>query len=317
MSADGADRPGGGVPGRLLPAPPQLVEQSGARFEGFARDPDRRRSGPWRRRPVRSRRPTTPPHVLHVRLTGARTCRRRSRSWRRAPWASTPAACSSSAGSRCWRCTWPSSRSRSAARRARSGRSAPWRSLPIALFQSVGWSHDAVTTAVSLLVVSSALRALDPPPSCESSSSSSKRCCSACCSGSCKPVYVVLAGLYLLPLLGPSRRRDLWRGPRSRPLPGSSCRWRSTRSSAASGAPTPTTSGSIPILDARRDELLSTPWHFAADAVRTVGDQTWDWLEGLWSVGPSVSHWPAIVVAIAIVLYSLVSVQRDPANHRR
>ena len=49
---------------------------------------------------------------------------------------------------------------------------------------------------------------------------------------------------------------------------------------------------------ARRDELTSAPWHFLADSVRTVWEETWNWLEGLWSVGPSVTDWPAIVLAI-------------------
>ena len=65
---------------------------------------------------------------------------------------------------RCSRCTWRSSRSRSAARRGRRWALCAVALIPVAVFQSASsLSPDAFTNAVALLVVSSALRALDPP----------------------------------------------------------------------------------------------------------------------------------------------------------
>ena len=83
----------------------------------------------------------------------------------RASSAPTSTACSSWRGSRCWRPTSRSSGSPSVARRARSGRWPPSRCLPVAAVAGRRRRrHDAFTTAITLLVVSSALRALDPPP---------------------------------------------------------------------------------------------------------------------------------------------------------
>ncbi len=127
----------------------------------------------------------------------------------------------------------------------------------------------------------------------------------------CKPVYVVIAGLYLLPLLGSRERRaKLWslapaaalgRGGVGRVEPG---RGRSVahrrdvlRHHARSAA--------------RRHELLTAPWHFVADAVRTVPDQFWDWMKGLFGVGPSVTDWPGIVIAVAIAIFVVISIQHD------
>ena len=183
--------------------------------------------------------------------------------------------------------------------------------VPVALFQSVGWSHDAITTAVALLVVSSALRALDPP-----SSSTSVRglvleaVLLSVLLGFCKPVYVVMAGLYLLPLIGRGRRRELWPMVLA-PVAGvvtsvvlnevGGGQWRTDADYF----------GIRPDAAARRDELTSAPWHFAADAVRTVWHETGNWLEGLWGVGPSVTNWPWVVIAVGVAVYLLVALQRD------
>jgi hypothetical protein len=45
--------------------------------------------------------------------------------------------------------------------------------------------------------------------------------------------------------------------------------------------------------------------------VRTVWHETWTWLEGLWGVGPSVTSWSAIVIAIGVIVYLVVALQRD------
>ncbi len=83
--------------------------------------------------------------------------------------------------------------------------------MPVAVFQSASSiSHDAFTTAVALLVVSSALRALDPPEGTTTRALVIEALVLSAVLGSVKPAYVVIAGLYLLPLLGARRRTDRW-----------------------------------------------------------------------------------------------------------
>jgi hypothetical protein len=42
-----------------------------------------------------------------------------------------------------------------------------------------------------------------------------------------------------------------------------------------------------------------------------VWHETGNWLEGLWGVGPSVTDWPWIVIAVGVAAYLVVSLQRD------
>jgi hypothetical protein len=184
--------------------------------------------------------------------------------------------------------------------------------VPVAVFQSASsLSHDAVTTAVAILVVSSALRALDPPARATTRALVIEAAALSALLGMCKPVYIVIAGCYLLPLLGSRERRarswglapaaalgvlvtvvwnevvgDLWR----------------TDSTYFGIRPNPA---------ARRHELLTAPWHFAADAIRTVPDQMWEWIKGLVGVGPSVTNWPTVAIVLAAVLFVVVALQHD------
>ena len=81
--------------------------------------------------------------------------------------------------------------------------------MPVAVFQSASsLSHDAFTTAVAILVVSSALRALDPPEGATAKALIIEALVLSALLGMCKPVYVVIAGLYLLPLLGPATSHE-------------------------------------------------------------------------------------------------------------
>ena len=184
--------------------------------------------------------------------------------------------------------------------------------IPVAVFQSASsLSHDAITTAVALLVVSSALRALDPPEGVTTRSLLVEAALLSALLGLCKPTYVVVAGCYLLPLLGPRERRARLWGLAPAAAVGVVVTlvwnqivgdlWRTDS----------TYFGIRPQPSARKHDLLTAPWHFAADAVRTVPDQFWEWLKGLWGVGPSVTHWPSAVIVIAVLLFIAVSLQHD------
>jgi multisubunit Na+/H+ antiporter MnhB subunit len=127
----------------------------------------------------------------------------------------------------------------------------------------------------------------------------------------------VVAGCYLLPLLGSRERRARLWGLAPAAAVGVVVTlvwneivgdlWRTDS----------TYFGIRPEPSARRHDLLTAPWHFTADAVRTVPDQFWEWLKGLWGVGPSVTHWPGVVIAVGVLLFIAVSLQHDRDEPRR
>jgi uncharacterized membrane protein len=182
--------------------------------------------------------------------------------------------------------------------------------VPVAVYQSASSiSHDAFTTAVALLVVSSALRALDPPPGTSTRALVIEALVFSAVLASCKPMYVVLAGLYLLPLLGARRRKDRWPLVFA-PVLGLivTVAW-----NASAGDVWKTDAGYffIHVDDAQqKHELLHRPWDFAADLARTAYHQAWNWLHSLVTVGPSVTRGPAILAVIALVIYGVASLQR-------
>ena len=102
-------------------------------------------------------------------------------------------------------CGWPF-----VERRLVVGRFASPRLLPVVLFQAAtSVSPDAMTTVLALLVISSALRmTADPSPTLPRAFLVEAVLFSVAL-GLCKPSYVVVALCYLLPLLGPTRRRAL------------------------------------------------------------------------------------------------------------
>ncbi len=183
--------------------------------------------------------------------------------------------------------------------------------LPVAVMQSASSpSHDTFTTAVALLVVSSALRALDPPPGTSTRALLVEALLLSTVLGFCKPVYVVIAGLYLLPLLGPRRRPDRWPLVFA-PVLGVAV---SVLWNQAVGDLWKTDAGyfGIKVDDAtQKHELLHHPWDFGADLLRSGYHQVWDWVHTQVTVGPSVTHGPAILAVVALVVYAASSLQRD------
>jgi uncharacterized membrane protein len=183
--------------------------------------------------------------------------------------------------------------------------------MPVAVFQSASSiSHEAFTTAVALLVVSSALRALDPPEGTTTRSLVIEALVLSAVLGSVKPAYVVLAGLYLLPLLGARRRTDRWPLVFA-PVLGAivSLLWTS-----AAGNVWKTDAGYFGInVDeaAQKHELLHQPWEFGADLARTVVDQLWYWVHTLVSIGPSVTAGPAILAVLGLAVYGITALLRD------
>jgi hypothetical protein len=186
--------------------------------------------------------------------------------------------------------------------------------LPLALFQAApSMSHDAFTTAMALLVTSSALRALDPPAGTSTRALVIEAVLLSAVLGSCKPIYVVVAGLYLLPLLGRRRRNDRWPlvfAPVAGVLVTVVC-------NAAIGDVWKTDAGYFGVHvdeSAQQHALLHRPWDFAADLARTAFHQGWEWTHTFVSVGPSVTAGPALLAVLALLIYGATSLQRDRAE---
>jgi hypothetical protein len=191
--------------------------------------------------------------------------------------------------------------------------------VPVALFQaSASLSHDAITLGVSLVVVSSALRALDPPPGVTTGALVVEAFLLSIALAFCKPGYVVVAFAYLLPLVSRARRRREW------PL-----------------ALAPVVAGLVTLVwnlavgglwksdaelfgvpvdpDRQRELLLTEPWHFAGAAITTVVDSAWQWIRTYTSVGLSVTDWPAGVGVAGSLVLLLVALQsfREPESRLR
>jgi uncharacterized membrane protein len=157
------------------------------------------------------------------------------------------------------------------------------------------------------------LRALDPPPGRTTRQLVVEALVLSTVLGLCKPVYVVIAGCYLLPLLGPRRRKDAW------PLVAApvlgvvvSVLW-----NQAVGDLWKTDAGyfGIKVDDVtQRHELVHAPWDFAADLLRSGYHQIWAWVHTLVTVGPSVTHGPAILAVLALLAYAATALQRDRAE---
>ncbi len=95
--------------------------------------------------------------------------------------------------------------------------------VPVAVYQSASSiSHDAFTTAIALVVVSSALRALDPPEGTSTRALVIEAILLSAVLGSVKPMYVVIAGVVpaaAARLEASGRERGSGRGaPSHRPL---------------------------------------------------------------------------------------------------
>ncbi len=188
--------------------------------------------------------------------------------------------------------------------------------LPVALFQSASLSHDAMTTAVALFVLSSALRAAAPSTIASPRRLLVEALVASTVLGMYKPVYIVVAFCYLLPLLGAHRR------PQLRILA-----WAPVLTIVVSAAwnqavrdlwKTDADYFNIhPDPGRQRHELLTTPWNFAFDALRTIWEQLWDWLHTLVSVGSSVTHWPTALAAVLVVVYAVVALQADRSEPER
>jgi uncharacterized membrane protein len=181
--------------------------------------------------------------------------------------------------------------------------------VPVALFQaSASLSHDAMTLGISLVVVSSALRALDPPSGTSARALVIEAFALSGLLALCKPGYVVVAFVYLLPLLRRERRATAWPIALAPVVAGIvTLVW-----NAIVGGLWKTDAAMFGVAvdpERQRHLLLTEPWHFAGAAVGTVGDSAWEWIRTYTAVGGSVTDWPAIVGVAGSLLLLLVALQ--------
>ncbi len=197
--------------------------------------------------------------------------------------------------------------------------------LPAAMFEAAtSLSPDAMTIALSLLVISSALRmtfSSTERSSTERSSTSASPC--ACrraylleagalsvALGLCKPSYAFVALCYLLPVIGARRHRTWW----ALGLPvlaglGVSARWQSATehlficdSAFFDITPDPA---------AQRHAALTEPWRLVGASCRAIADFGGGWTKDLAGVGDRVVGWSTGVSLVVLVVFMFLAVQRD------
>jgi hypothetical protein len=186
--------------------------------------------------------------------------------------------------------------------------------LPIAIFQgATSLSPDAMTTAIALLVVSSALRmAADPRPRLPRAFLVEAAVLSVAL-GLCKPSYAVVALCYLLPLFGSARRLSFW--PLAIPVAlgvGVSVIWQGSQEhlffcdNRYFGAE----------LDPgqQRHLLLTHPLSAVGAGSRAVLDFGDKWVGDLMTVAERVVNWPVVVAFLLLGAFFLLAVQRAPAE---
>jgi hypothetical protein len=186
--------------------------------------------------------------------------------------------------------------------------------LPVALFQgATSLSPDAMTTAIALLVISSALRmAADPSPRLPRAFLVEATVLGLAL-GLCKPSYAVLLLCYLLPLIGSARRLSFW--PLTIPIGlslGVSVIWQGSQAhlfycdSRYFGV----------TLDPaqQRHEILTQPLGVVGAGWRALLDFGDKWVGDVITIGGRVVDWPVVFAFFLLAGFFLLAVQRAPAE---
>jgi hypothetical protein len=187
--------------------------------------------------------------------------------------------------------------------------------LPIVMFQANSLSPDTLTTAAAILVVSSALRVLDhdgPLPR----SMWWEAVGLSLFLGLVKPTYVVIALLYLLPLLDRARRRFSWKLLVPVALGGlASTVWQRANSSRF-------------VCDVRffhiepspHDQvraIVKAPWRFLEAVGKAGFHQSGRWVRDVVPIMDRVMIWPLVVSVLVVVGFVALACQQDRAPLRR
>src|SRR4051794_3811179 len=186
--------------------------------------------------------------------------------------------------------------------------------LPVALFQgATSVSPDAMTTALALVVISSALRMTAHPSPKLPRAFLIEAVLFSVALGLCKPSYVVVALCYLLPLLGPTRRRAYWAlGIAIAAGVGVSALWQTTQSHlfvCDNGF-----FGTHLDPAAQRHAITNNPLRFVGAGCRAAVDYRGKWSNDLVTVGARVVDWRVEVAVLVLIGFLFIAVQRDPTE---
>jgi hypothetical protein len=186
--------------------------------------------------------------------------------------------------------------------------------LPVALFQgATSLAPDALTTALAVLVISSALRMTANQSPRLPRAFLVEATLLSLALGLCKPSYVLVAFCYLLPLLGPGRRLAYW--PLAIPAAlgiGVSAVW---QTSQAHLFVCDTRFFGVSLDPARqRHAILTNPVRLAGAGCRVAVDYGDNWARDLITVGGRVVDWPVLVSVLVLVGFLVLAIQRDPAE---
>jgi hypothetical protein len=186
--------------------------------------------------------------------------------------------------------------------------------LPVALFQgATSLSPDALTVAIALLVISSALRMTAASPPRLPRAFIAEAAVLSVALGLCKPSYVVVALCYLLPLFGPLRRLSYW--PLAIPIVlglGLSAVWQASQVH-------------LFVCDSRyfgvkldptrqRQDLIANPLRAVGASCRAAVDYGDKWTGDLVTIGARVVDWPVVIAVVVLLGFLLLAIQRDPAE---
>jgi hypothetical protein len=193
--------------------------------------------------------------------------------------------------------------------------------LPLALFEAgASVSHDVFNLAIVLLVVSSAVRMIDPERRAGLRSMIIEASALSAVLAFCKPTYAIVALAYLLPILAEPRRRELWW--LALPVGGAlvaSLVWnQAVEHLWASDAEL---FGIMTDPALQRRELLHQPWDFVTATARAMVRGVPNWLRDLFGANPRFSNeypryveWWRPVQLVALVLLGAVAVAPGAAR---
>lgn len=185
--------------------------------------------------------------------------------------------------------------------------------LPTALFESAAsLSHDVLNLAIVLLVVSSALRTIDPE--CRSGVRALVIEASILSGilALCKPTYALVSLCYLLPLLERDRRREL--RVLIFPVAGAlilSLLW--NRAVVHLWASDAELFGIPTDEEAQKDALLHAPWDFLVACLRTTKETAGLWLRDLIGTNPRYVEWWRGAQLLALGAFIAVAIA--PGGH--
>ncbi|KAA0235312.1 MAG: hypothetical protein JJLCMIEE_01654 [Acidimicrobiales bacterium] len=181
--------------------------------------------------------------------------------------------------------------------------------LPVTLFQAAtSLSPDAVTVALVMVMVSSALRAADPELMLDRRTVLAEAAISCGLLALAKPTYVLLAVVYAVAFVGPRRRLDLW--PVALPVlvaVAASMAWHQALSHLFAC--------DVRFFDVYPDageqlsNIASSPHGFAGAVFGSVVDYGATWVEDSIEVGGRVLVWWAWSVIVAFVGFVVVGLQ--------